>query len=396
MRPYADRMARLGTETAFVVLGEVKKLEAQGKSVVSFCIGEPDFDTPANIREAAKQALDQGFTHYGPSAGLPDFRKACADYLNQTRRNVRYAPEEIVVTPGAKPLVFFGMLAMINEGDEVIYPNPGYPIYESMISFVGATPVPLPLLEEREFVFEVNALKRLITPKTRMIILNSPQNPCGGVISRDDLAEVAKIVLEHDLWVISDEVYSRILYEGEFESISQFDGMKERMILIDGHSKTYAMTGWRLGYGAMNTELVEKIARLMTNSVSCTTTFIQIAGKEAYLGQQEETAKMVARFKRRRDMIVDGLNEIPGVRCLRPKGSFYVFPNVTGVCRRKGFADSKALQDYLLYDVGVAALSRSFFGHKNVGEDQEYLRFSYATSEENIQEGLRRMKQALA
>ncbi|MBM3200761.1 pyridoxal phosphate-dependent aminotransferase [Candidatus Woesearchaeota archaeon] len=395
MKNYADRMSLLGTETAFAVLAQVKKLEAEGKKVVSFCIGEPDFDTPKNIRKAAKKALDEGFTHYGPSAGMPDFRKACAEYLNKTRKNVSYTADEIVITPGAKPIIFFGILATVNPGDEVIYPNPGFPIYESMINFVGGKPVPATLLEEKGFVFDVTDLKKLVTDKTKMIILNSPHNPCGGVISKSDLEEVAKLAVEKDLWVMSDEVYSRIQYEGDFESITQFPGMKERTILIEGHSKTYAMTGWRLGYGAMEKGLAEKVAQLMTNSCSCTASFTQVAGKEAYGGPQDATAKMVKKFKKRRDLVVKLLNGIDGVKCLKPKGAFYVFPNVTEVCKKKGFKDSKDLQNHLLYNAGVAVLARTCFGSKNKGENEEYIRLSYATSEENIIEGVRRMKEAL-
>jgi aspartate/methionine/tyrosine aminotransferase len=395
MKRYAARMSQLGTETAFEVLAQVKKLEAEGKDIVSFCIGEPDFDTPQNIREAAKKALDEGYTHYGPSAGLPDFRDVCADYLNKTRKNVHYEADEIVVTPGAKPIMFFTILALVDPGDEVIYPNPGFPIYESMINFVGAKPVPARLLEEKGFVFDVQELNQLVTDNTKLLILNSPQNPCGGVISKEDLEQVAKIAVENDLWVLTDEIYSRILYEGEFESITQFPGMKERAIVIDGHSKTYAMTGWRLGYGAMNKDLAAGIGQLMTNSNSCTSSFTQVAGKAAYLGPQEATATMVAKFKTRRDLIVDGLNSIKGVTCLRPKGAFYVFPNVTEACQNLGFEDSRALQNHLLYNAGVAVLARTCFGSKNKGEAQEYIRLSYATSEENIEKGLQRIKAAL-
>lgn len=395
MKGYAERMSLLGNETAFEVLAQVKKLEAEGKSVISFCIGEPDFDTPKNIRKAAKKALDEGYTHYGPSAGLPDFRKACAEYLNKTRKNVTYAPDEIVVTPGAKPIIFFGILATVNPGDEVIYPNPGFPIYESMINFAGGKPIPTPLLEEKDFVFDVEMLKGLVTDKTKMIILNSPHNPCGGIIPKKDLEEVAKLAVKHDLWVMSDEVYSRILYEGEFESITQFPGMKERTILIEGHSKTYAMTGWRLGYGAMEKGLAAKVSQLMTNSNSCTATFTQIAGKEAYDGPQNATERMVRKFKKRRNLIVKLLNGIEGVKCLKPKGAFYAFPNVTGACKNMGFKDSKELQNHLLYNAGVAVLARTCFGRKNDTEPEEYIRLSYATSEENIKEGLRRMKEAL-
>lgn len=392
---YAKRMSMLGTETAFEVLAEVKKLEAQGKKIISFCIGEPDFDTPKNIIRAAQKALEEGYTHYGPSAGLPDFRKTCAAYITKTR-NIPYGADEIVVTPGAKPIIFFGILACVNEGDEVVYPNPGFPVYESMINFVGAKPVPLPLLEEKEFNFDINSLKNLITKKTKMIIINSPHNPCGSVIPKEDLKKVANLAKKHDLWVMSDEVYSRMQYEGNFESIIQFPGMKERTILIEGHSKTYAMTGWRLGYGAMNKELASHIARLMTNSNSCTATFTQIAGKEAYEGPQNETARMTAEFKKRRDLIVSGLNSIEGIKCLKPKGAFYVFPNVTKLCSKLGLSDSKQLQQFLLHKAGVAVLARTCFGKKNENETEEYIRLSYATSEENIKEGVKRIREATA
>lgn len=392
---FAERMSRLGTETAFEVLAQVKKLEAEGKSIVSFCIGEPDFDTPKNIIKAAKKALSEGYTHYGPSAGLPEFRKTCAEYITKTR-NVSYDADEIVVTPGAKPIIFFGILATINPGDEVLYPNPGFPIYESVINFVGAKAVPIPLLESKKFVFDVDELEKLITEKTKMIIINSPQNPCGSVISKEDLEKVADIAKKHNLWVMSDEVYSRIQYDGEFESITQFPEMKERTILIEGHSKTYAMTGWRLGYGAMNKELAAKIAQLMTNSNSCTATFTQIAGKEAYEGPQKATERMVRKFKKRRNLIVKGLNSIEGIKCLKPKGAFYVFPNVTKVCKDLGFKDGKHLQQFLLYQAGVAVLGRTCFGRKNNGEQEEYIRLSYATSEENIEEGVKKIKEALS
>ena len=395
MKSFAKRMSRLGTETAFSVLAQVKKLQAEGKNIVSFCIGEPDFDTPKNIREAGKKAIDEGFTHYGPSSGLPDVRQTYAEYMNRTRKNVNYDADEIVITPGGKPIMFYALLTLADEGDEVIYPNPGFPIYESMIDFVGAKAVPLPLLEEKEFVFDVSELERLITPRTKMLILNSPQNPCGGVIQKDDLEKVAKLAVEHDLWVLSDEIYSRILYNEEFESITQFPGMKERTIILDGHSKTYAMTGWRLGYGAMNKELAAAIGQLMTNSSSCTATFTQIAGAEAYNGPQDDTKEMVTRFQARRDLIVNGLNDIKGVKCLSPRGAFYVFPNVSEACKNLGFKDSVELQEYLLNEAGVAVLARTCFGARNKGESEEYIRLSYATSEDNINEGLKRIKAAL-
>lgn len=394
MKPFAKKMSRLGTETAFEVLAQVNKLRAKGKNVVSFCIGEPDFDTPKNIKEAAKKALDNGYTHYNPSAGLPEAKNVFAEYIKRTRK-IEVSPDEIVITPGAKPIIFYGILALIEEGDEVIYPNPGFPIYESMINFAGAKPIAMPLLEEKEFNFDIKELERKITAKTKMIILNSPHNPTGSVILKEDLAKIAELAIKNDLWVMSDEVYSRIIYGGEFSSIVGFPGMKERTILIEGHSKTYAMTGWRLGYGVMNKDLAVQISRLMTNSNSCTATFTQIAGIEAYKGPQSETENMIKEFKERRDLIVEGLNSIEGIKCLNPKGAFYVFPNVTAVCRKLGFVDSKQLQQYLLYEAKVAALARTCFGSKNEGETQEYLRFSYAASKEDIKEGLRRIKEAV-
>jgi len=390
----AERMSRLGTETAFVVLAEVNKLKAQGKDIVSFAIGEPDFCTPENIRNAAKKALDNECTHYCPSCGVQDFREVAAKYISKTR-NIKVKADNVVVTPGAKPIIFFSILACINKGDEVIYPNPGFPIYESMINYVNAKPIPLPLLESKEFSFDIEDLKASITPKTKMLIINSPQNPTGGVVPKEDLKEVAELAVKHNLWVMSDEVYSRIIYDGEFESIVQFPGMQERTIIIEGHSKTYAMTGWRLGYGVANEKLTAFIAQLMTNSNSCTATFTQMAGMEAYTGPQTETEKMVKEFKERRDLIVDGLNNIDGISCLKPKGAFYVFPNVTKACKDNNFKDANHLQKYLLHKAGVAALGRTCFGMKNKGEDQEYLRFSYATSKDVIKEGLKRIKEGL-
>ena len=391
----AERMSRLGTETAFEVLAKVCALKDKGIDVVSFCIGEPDFDTPLNIKKAAVKALmEDSCTHYCPSAGTNDFRQTCADYISETR-NIKVFPENVVVCPGAKPIIFFSMFACINEGDEVIYPNPGYPIYESMINFVGAKPVPLPLVEEKEFSFDINDLKNLITPKTKMLILNSPQNPTGGMISKEDLEEVAKLVKEHDLMVLSDEVYSKILYDGKFNSIISFPGMRERTILIEGHSKTYAMTGWRLGYGVMPKSLAALQAKLMTNSNSCTAAFTQVAGKEAYEGQQQETDEMIEEFKARRDLVVEGLNNIEGVKCLNPGGAFYVFPNITKVCKNLGLKNAEQLADYLLYKGHVAVLARTCFGKRNIGETEEYIRLSYATSRENIKKGLKMLEKAM-
>jgi len=383
----ASRLERLGTENAFEVLVRARALEAKGKHIVHLEIGEPDFETPANIRDAAKSALDRGYTHYGPAPGLTEFRTAVAEHMSR-RLGASFTPMQVVVTPGGKPIMFFAILALVDEGDEVIHPDPGFPIYESVIRFAGATPVPLPLREEKGFRFDLDDLRRLITRKTRMLIINSPQNPTGGVLTKDDLRGIAELAVRHDLVVLSDEIYSRILYDGfEHTSIVSFPGMPERTIILDGFSKTFAMTGWRLGFGIMPESLVPVIAKLQINVTSCTASFSQIAGVEALTGPQEEVHRMVAEFKRRRDVIVDGLNAIPGVRCHRPLGAFYVFPNVTALGK-----PSRWLADYLLNEAGVAGLSGAAFGAHGEG----YLRFSYANSVENIRIALDRMRAALA
>ncbi|MGD9713986.1 MAG: pyridoxal phosphate-dependent aminotransferase, partial [Thermomicrobiales bacterium] len=326
----ATRMSRLGTETAFEVLVRARALEAQGRDIVHLEVGEPDFDTPANIIEAGAHALRSGWTHYGPAAGLPDLREAIATYLNSSR-DTEYDASNIVVTPGGKPIMFFVILALLEAGDEAIYPNPGFPIYESMINFVGAKAVPSPILESRDFALDVDQLASLITPKTKLLIINSPANPTGGVLNREEIARIAELAVEHDLTVLADEIYSEILYEGEHVSIATMPGMAERTIILDGFSKTYAMTGWRLGYGAMPEEFAQVIANLMVNSNSCTSMAVQRAGLEALTGPQDEVRAMVEAFRKRRDLIVDGLNAIDGISCLRPKGAFYVFPNISGV-----------------------------------------------------------------
>ncbi|PIU45539.1 MAG: aspartate aminotransferase [Ignavibacteriales bacterium CG07_land_8_20_14_0_80_59_12] len=383
---YADRMRRLGTETAFLVLAKAKALEAQGRSIIHLEIGEPDFDTPGNIKAAATRALDEGYTHYGPAAGLPQLREAIAEETSASR-GIKVDASNVVVTPGGKPVMFFALLALINDGDEVIYPNPGFPIYESVINFIGAKAMPIVLREEMGFRFDIDELKRLITPRTRMIVLNSPQNPTGGVLTDEDLREIAWLAVEHDLIVLSDEIYRRIIYDGfQHKSIASLPGMLERTIILDGYSKTFAMTGWRLGYGIMPAELAERMAQLQINSNSCTASFTQIAGIEALRGPQKDVEAMVAEFRRRRDVIVDGLNNIPGFRCHRPQGAFYVFPNITGTGR-----SSRALEDYLLNEAGIAALSGTAFGKHGDG----YLRFSYANSVPNIEEALRRIRSAV-
>ncbi len=386
MKSLADRLNRLGTETAFEVLAKAKALEAQGKEIIHMEIGKPDFDTPNYIKQAAKDALDQGYTHYTPSAGIMQVRQTIADYIAETR-HIPVQAENVVIVPGGKPIMFYTIMALVNPGDEVIYPNPGFPIYESMIHFMEGVPVPLPLREEREFSFDVDEFKSLVTPKTKLIIINSPGNPCGGVMTRSDLEAVAEMSLKYDCYVLADEIYSRMIYEGEFFSITQLPGMQERTIILDGFSKTYAMTGWRLGYGVMNTELAGWTTKLMTNSNSCTSAHTQMAGMAALKGDQTESVKMVQEFRRRRDVIVAGLNSIPGIRCCMPHGAFYVFPNVTGLGK-----STREIADLLLYEAGVATLSGTAFGKYGEG----YLRFSYATSMENIHKALGRIREMVS
>lgn len=379
---FADRMNNLGTETAFEVLAKAKALEAKGKHIIHLEIGEPDFDTPSNIKEAAKKALDQGYTHYSPSAGLPEVREVVAEEVSRTR-NIQVTPDQVVVTPGAKPIIFYTIFSLINSGDEVIYPNPGFPIYESVIQFLGGKAVPIKLREENDFRLDTDELKKLVTDKTKLIIINSPQNPTGGILTRDDLKAIADIAISKDLYVLTDEIYNRIIYEGKFETLLQFPGMQERTIILDGLSKTYAMTGWRLGYGVMNSKMAYYQARLMTNSNSCTASFSQRALIEALTGPQDEPKKMVEEFRKRREVIVEGLNAIPKISCKKPKGAFYVFPNIT----QTGW-NSQKLADHILSDAGVAVLSGTSFGAFGEG----YLRLSYANSVENIKKGLDRIR----
>ena len=390
----ARRMGRLGNENAFVVLAEVTKLKEQGRDIVNFGVGEPDFDTPLNIKNVGIKAINDNMTHYSPPAGVPDFRRSVARYISATR-NIDIDMDNVIITPSTKPAIFNAISALIDSGDEVIYPNPGYPIYESLINYVGGKSVPLPLLEEKEFSFDINDLKKAITGKTRMIIINSPQNPTGGILSKEDLNAIAKIAIENDIWVMSDEIYSRIVYDGEFNSIISIAGMKDRTILVDGFSKVYAMTGWRLGYGIMPKELILQMIALNTNIITCTATFTQYAGIEGLEGPQDDTYRMVEEFKARRDMIVAGFNDFKGFKCLLPKGAFYVFPNITQACRNLGLKDSQAMQQLLLHDGNVAVLPRTSFGVRNAEEKEEYIRLSYATSRENIEEGLARIKKVI-
>jgi aspartate aminotransferase len=378
----SQRMARLGTETAFEVLVRARALEAKGKSVVHLEIGEPDFDTPAHISEAAMAALRSGATHYGPSAGIPELRAAIAEDSTR-RRGVRATPEMVVVTPGGKPIMFFAILALVDEGDEVLYPNPGFPIYESMIRYIGGTPVPVRLLEEKGFELDVDQLCDRVSRKTRLIILNYPHNPTGGTIPESGLRAIAAAAAKNGVPVLSDEIYARILYGGQHTSIAAMPGMEPLAMVLDGFSKTYAMTGWRLGYGIMPAPMAQVIAKLQTNATSCTATFSQHAAVEALRGDQSSVDRMVAEFRRRRDVIVEGLRAIPGFKCVRPKGAFYVFPNIAGT----GYS-ARALADRLLDDAGVACLSGTAFGEFGEG----HLRFSYATSMENIEEALKRIR----
>jgi aspartate/methionine/tyrosine aminotransferase len=375
-------MERLGTETAFEVLARAKALEAEGRDIVHLEIGEPDFDTPRNIIEAAKRALDEGFTHYGPSAGLPAFRELIAATISKDR-GIPYNAANVVVTPGAKPIMFFTMLAVLDAGDEALYPNPGFPIYESVIRYLGAKPVPLALRQENAFRLDLEDLKKKLNAKTKFLILNSPHNPTGGMLPPEDIRKIGEMLADHpQVWILSDEIYSKTLYEGTHASIAACGSLRERTVILDGFSKTYAMTGWRLGYGVMPEKLAEQVARLATNCNSCTATFVQIAGMEALRGSQEEPERMRREFLRRRDHLVEGMNRIPGVTCLLPQGAFYVFPDF----RELGIPTREAARR-LLDDFGVAALSGTAFGEFGEG----HIRFSYANSIENLDKALDRI-----
>ncbi len=381
----ADRMNRIGVESAFDVLVRAKALEATGRDIIHLEIGEPDFPTPRHIVEAAKTALDEGWTHYGPAQGLPDLREAIAAYISRTRQ-IDVGPEHVCVVPGGKPIIFFPMLALLEAGDEVIYPDPGFPIYRSMVSFLGAKPVPVPLLEERGFSFDLNVLRDRLTDRTRFLILNSPQNPTGGIISEEDLREIAELVKDRDLTILSDEIYSRLVYTDTPPfSIATLPGMQEKTIILDGFSKTYAMTGWRIGYGVMPTWLVEAVNKLMVNSNSCTASFTQRAALAALEGPQTEVEGMVSEFRRRRDAFCSALNRVPGFRCSLPEGAFYAFANVRGTGM-----PSQDLADFLLNEAGVACLGGESFGDYGEG----YIRFSYANSLDNLLEAARRMEAA--
>ncbi len=382
---YAKRMQNLGTETAFEVLAKAKKLEAEGKHIIHLEIGEPDFPTPDNIVQAAAKSLQGGDTHYTPSNGILPLRETIAKYMSRTR-GLDFTADEVVMTPGGKPIMFFAIIALVDEGDEVIYPNPGFPIYESMIKFMGGKPVPIPLKEEKGFAFDPEDLRKLITQKTKLLIINTPQNPTGGILTKDAILKIADIVKDKDIWILSDEIYSRLIFTGEHFSIAQVPGFKERTIILDGFSKYYAMTGWRAGFGVMNKEIAPMISKLVTNSVSCTNAFVQKGCIEALEGPQDSVDQMKAEFLARRDIIVDGLNSLKGFSCIVPDGAFYAFPNIT----KTGYT-SRELNDHLLYKANVAALSGTAFGEYGEG----YLRFSYANSRENIKEAIKRIKNVL-
>ncbi len=377
-------MSRIGTESAFEVLARARALEKQGKHIIHLEIGEPDFPTPAHVLEAGKRALDEGWTKYGPTPGFPEFRESIAAYVSRTR-GIKVDAGNVCVVPGGKPVMFFSMVALLEPGDEVIYPDPGFPIYESIIRFLGAKPIPVPLIESLGFSFDLNALKDGLSKKTKMVILNSPANPTGGVIPKEDLARIADMLRDRDLIILSDEIYSRIYYETEPSSITGFDGMLEKTIILDGFSKTYSMTGWRLGYGVMPHWLANAVNQLTVNCNSCTASFTQRAGMAALEGPQDAVTTMVAEFRRRRDAMVKGLNEIPGFHCASPAGAFYTFPNIKGT----GMS-SKDLANLLLNEAGVACLWGTAFGQYGDG----YLRFSYANSLPNILEAIERIRKA--
>ena len=381
----AERMNRLGTESAFEVLAKAKALEAQGRDIVHLEVGEPDFATPENIVQAGVRALKDGKTKYTPSAGIPELREAIARHVSATRR-VEVSAEQVVVTPGAKPIMFYSLLALVEPGDEVLFPDPGFPIYESMINYCGGTPVPYVLREENNFRFDPDEFRARANARTKMIILNSPHNPTGGVLEAADLRVVAEVAQNYDITVLSDEIYWRVLYDGSFSSLFAIPGMAERTILLDGFSKTFSMTGWRLGWGILPPQLVPHVTRLQTNSNSCVAGFTQYAGVEALTGPQDAVDKMVAQFHARRDLLVDGLNAIPGFHCLKPRGAFYAFPNTRGTG-----CDSRKLADHMLNEAGGACLSGTAFGHAGEG----YLRFSYANSLENINKALLRIRETV-
>tara|TARA_B100001123_G_C15337032_1_gene1033257 strand:- start:2878 stop:4050 length:1173 start_codon:yes stop_codon:yes gene_type:complete len=381
-----NAVQQLGTESAFKVLAKAKQLESQGKDIVHLEIGQPDFPTPENICAVGKQAIDDGFTSYGPTCGHPDFRDIIAEHISRTR-GIDVKGSQVVVTPGAKPVVFYAILSVVEPGDEVVYPDPGFPVYKSLIDYIGGKGVPLPLAEKNDFSFEIDELEARVNDKTKLLFLNSPQNPTGGILKKDDLEAIAAICDKHDVLILADEIYSELIYDDDFQSVTQFEGAKDRTVLLDGFSKTYSMTGWRLGYGVFPEWMVESVELLMVNSNSCTASFSQRAGIEALTGPQDSVAQMLQAFRNRRDFFIEGLNKIPGISCRVPKGAFYAFANVSDIPLH-----SKELEGRLLDEAGVACLAGDGFGEFGQG----FLRFSYANSIENIGEALDRIERFLS
>ncbi|MBH52760.1 MAG: aspartate aminotransferase [Opitutaceae bacterium] len=381
-----NAVQQLGTESAFKVLAKAKQLESQGKDIVHLEIGQPDFPTPENICAVGKQAIDDGFTSYGPTCGHPDFRDIIAEHISRTR-DIDVKGSQVVVTPGAKPVVFYAILSVVEPGDEVVYPDPGFPVYKSLIDYIGGKGVPLPLAEKNDFSFEIDELEARVNDKTKLLFLNSPQNPTGGILKKEDLEAIAAICDKHDVLILADEIYSELIYDDDFQSVTQFEGAKDRTVLLDGFSKTYSMTGWRLGYGVFPEWMVESVELLMVNSNSCTASFSQRAGIEALTGPQDSVVQMLQAFRNRRDFFIEGLNKIPGISCRVPKGAFYAFANVSDIPLH-----SKELEGRLLDEAGVACLAGDGFGEFGQG----FLRFSYANSIENIGEALDRIERFLS
>ncbi|MFO8019725.1 MAG: pyridoxal phosphate-dependent aminotransferase [Promethearchaeia archaeon] len=393
---YADRMERLGTETAFEVLERIQEFpEERRKNVISFAIGEPDFDTPEHIKQAGIEAIKEDYTHYSPSAGIAKLRESVADFASETK-GINIKPKNIVILPSAKFIVDLAILSCTNPGDEIIYPNPGYPIYESLINVHDCVPKAARLHESEEWNYNIDELRNMITDKTKLIIINSPQNPTGAVLNQQNLEALAEIALKNDLWILSDEIYSNIVYDNyEFTSIAAHPDMQDRTIILDGFSKYFAMTGWRLGYAIVNEDLAEYFSRWATNTISCTATFTQMAGVAGMTEDKNPSESMVNEFERRRDLIMERINKIDELSAIKPAGAFYIFVNVTEACEKLGLNDSIEFQGYLLEKADVAILSRKYFGHKPPEEKNDFVRFSYCIAYDEIEEGLSRIEELL-